>query len=431
MCLEVLLRKIAWTIRDGIFNSVTGLNPFTFATNSVVNLASTLQVAKAIASNPAIVKARPSVNLFFCQYLRKFRVINVNGNLVVHSHLPPLNSPAYKRFVRDHLLGKVVRPSHAQIGVTDACPQHCDYCYNKGRSGDVMDTEEILGLIRDLKNLGVFWIGLTGGEPLLNRDLVTIVESIGSDCASKIFTTGCGLTKDLALDLQSAGLTYVTISLDHWSESEHDIVRKFKGAYRAALKAVETFLGLKRMHVSVSAVVSKEMIARGDVERFLQFLSDLGIHEAWLSETKPAVEDYWRHELVITEDDRMALIGIQDRWNRRGGMTVNYLSHFEDAQHFGCTAGHKMVYVDAFGYVSPCVFIPMTFGNIRERSMQEIVAEMLRHFPGENTCFINKNFEVVRKYYDGISPIGTEQSRKIMNEVEFGPRAKFFALQYK
>jgi molybdenum cofactor biosynthesis enzyme MoaA len=44
-----------------------------------------------------------------------------------------------------------------------------------------MDTEVILGVVRDLKNMRVFWIGLTGGEPLLNEDLATIVESIGDE----------------------------------------------------------------------------------------------------------------------------------------------------------------------------------------------------------------------------------------------------------
>jgi MoaA/NifB/PqqE/SkfB family radical SAM enzyme len=397
----------------------------------MVTPASKLRVAKAIVCNPAMIKARPSVNWFFCQYLRKFTVIDVGGTLVVHSHLPPLNSSAYKRFVSEHLLARSAGPSHAQIGVTNTCPQHCEYCYNKGRTGNVMDTETILCLIRDLKSMGVFWIGLTGGEPLLNKDLPNIVEAIGGDCASKLFTTGCGLTKELATDLKQAGLVYATVSLDHWKEEVHDSVRKYKGAFKAALRAIDTFLGLGGIHVSVSAVLSKEMLRGDAVEEFLHFLQGLHIHEVWLSETKPSVEAYWNKDQLISDQERQGLIALQDRYNKQGGMTINYLSHFEDAKHFGCTAGHKMVYVDAFGEVSPCVFIPMTFGNVQHRSIGEIVGRMRRCFPSECSCFINKNYERVQEHFKGTSPINREESSKIMEEVEFGPLARFFALQYK
>ncbi len=397
----------------------------------MVTVASTLQVARAIASNPAIVKAKPSVNWYLCQYLRKFKVIDVAGKLIVHSHLPPINSLAYKRFIREHLLAGSIKPSHAQIGITNACPQHCDYCYNKGRSGALLRLEEILQLVRDLKNLGVFWMGLTGGEPLLNKDLVAIVEAIGSDCSSKLFTTGCGLTSDLARDLRDAGLTYVTVSLDHWDEAVHDRARNYKGAYKAAIRAIETFLALSDLHVGVSAVLSRDILQENGVERFLEFLQGLGIHEAWLSETKPSVEAYWKKDLLLTDDERTSIVNLQDAWNKRGGMTVNYLSHFESAQHFGCTAGHKMVYVDAFGEVSPCVFIPMTLGNVRDHSIGEIVGKMLARFPGENTCFINKNYEIVRKHSRGNGLLAKEEVDKVLGEIEFAERSRFFALQYR
>jgi len=107
------------------------------------------------------------------------------------------------------------------------------------------------------------------------------------------------------------------------------------------------------------------------------------------------------------------------------------LSHFEDARHFGCAAGHKMVYVDAFGETSPCVFIPMSFGNVQFRPIRDIVTEMRKHFPSESTCFINKNYELIHRYYEGTSPISMESSLKIVGETTFGPLAKFFALQYK
>ncbi len=393
--------------------------------------ASTFDIVRALLSQPRMLLARPSVNWFFCQYLRKFRVQKIGGRLIIHSHLPPLNSKAQTRFINEHLLAKSVRPSHAQIGVTHACPQDCEYCYNKGRAGRPLDTATIKRAIRELKELGVFWIGLTGGEPLMKKDLPSIVEQIGDDCASKLFTTGSGLTQTLAHDLKHAGLQYVSVSLDHWVESEHDRVRRTRGAFRTALRAIETFKAQDSLHVSVSAVLSRGMLNRDCVEEFLQFLSDLGVHEAWLSETKPSATPEWKGASTITHEEREMLIGIQDVWNAKGGMTVNYLGHFEDARHFGCTAGHKMIYIDPFGDVSPCVFVPMKFGNIRRTPLREIVAEMKSLFPSEESCFINRHFERLAKAGRGSLPLEREAAIRITRSLSFGPLARFFRLHYR
>jgi MoaA/NifB/PqqE/SkfB family radical SAM enzyme len=231
--------------------------------------------------------------------------------------------------------------------------------------------------------------------------------------------------------LKQAGLFSVSVSLDHWKEERHDQVRKYKGAFRAALEAIAIFKSVDGMHVSVSAVLSKEMLKQEIVEEFLRFLKGLDIHEVWLSEAKPSTAAYQSRELVVTHEERMMLIGLQDRYNKAGGMTINYLGHFEDERYFGCTAGHKMLYIDAFGEVSPCVFIPMAFGNIRESSVQEIYTTMLQRFPSENSCFMNKNFETLQKHSYGNNPIGKADSLKLVEQIEFGPLAKFFSLQYR
>ncbi|HQG46092.1 MAG TPA: radical SAM protein, partial [bacterium] len=109
----------------------------------MVHRATNWQLLRAVLSTPQIALARPSVNYFLYRYLKKFRILDIDGNLVIHSHLPPLNSRAYARFVKEHLLAKIPGPSHAQIGVTSACPQHCAYCYNKDRSGRPLNQEAI------------------------------------------------------------------------------------------------------------------------------------------------------------------------------------------------------------------------------------------------------------------------------------------------
>ncbi len=389
-----------------------------------------IKTVGALLSNPKIVMAGPAMDLFLCNYLRKFKVKDIEGKLVLHSHLPPLNSPAFSRFIEEHLLARTTGPSHAQIGLTNLCPQNCQYCYNKNRKGVLLDTSSIMSLIDDLKKMGVFWIGFTGGEPLLNKDLLKITEHVGDNCASKLFTTGCTLTSQMANDLRKAGLYSVSVSLDHWTEDIHDLGRGYKGAFKTALKAIELFKETGGIHVSVSSVLSVDMIRNGQVETFLHFLERLGVDEAWISETKPSIEAFWDKKFVITEADRLYLVALQDRYNKKNGITVNYLSHFEGKEHFGCNAGHKMIYIDSFGEVGPCVFTPITFGNIKNASIENIFFEMKKRFPSEGSCFINKNYTLLQKYNSGEYPIPREATLEMMKEVKFDSYSKFYELYY-
>lgn len=395
-----------------------------------LKFATTREVIRSILSNARLLKADPRLVFFLARYMQKFKIIKVGHHLIIHSHLPPLNHPGYARFIDEHLLARVSGPSHAQIGVTNACPQNCLYCYNKNRRGQCLESDTIIRLIRDLKRMGIFWLGFTGGEPLLNKDLARIIESAGPDCVTKLFTTGCTLTPQMVTDFNNAGLMYVSISLDHWQEVEHDRVRQYPGAFKHALKAIDMFKRAQDIHVGVSAVISREMIQREQVEPFLQFLIGLDIHEVWLSETKPSVHSYWCEEQILSESERLALCRLQDRYNREGKIVINYLGHFEGKEHFGCNAGHKMVYIDAFGEVSPCVFTPMSFGNVREWDLETIFLEMKRYFPSQGTCFINKNYKLFQDFQVEEAPLGVTDSVSMMKKVRFGPFAKFMRYYY-
>jgi MoaA/NifB/PqqE/SkfB family radical SAM enzyme len=395
--------------------------------NSIRNSLSLVQI---IGSNPQMLKVSPSTLLFLSDYMSKFQIQKIGHNLILHSHLPPLNSPAYSHFVKKHLLTKNAGPSHAQIGITNACQQHCEYCYNRNRQGQVMDKDTILKIARELKEMGVVWLGLTGGEPLLNKDIAEIIESVNGDCAVKLFTTGCTLTREKAMDLKRAGLFSVSISLDHWEEEKHDQGRRYKGAFRQALKAIEIFENVGGIQVGVSAVLSKEMIRNDQVEDFLNFLDGLGVQEAWLSEVKPSLEAFSNEHMIITEEDRLKLVKLQDRYNANGKMTVNYLGHFEGKECFGCNAGNKMVYVDAFGEVSPCVFTPLSFGNVHTNSLPAIFSEMRKHFPSEDGCFINKNYRLLQRSCAGKKILCKTETLKMLEEIHFGGLSKFNKVHY-
>ncbi len=381
-------------------------------------------IIASLSANPRILRAKPAVNLFLAGYIRKFRPRRVGGHLILHSHLPPLNSSAYARFVDEHILGGCQGPSHAQIGITNACPQKCGFCYNRDRTGDPMDTSTILRTIGELQRMGVVWLGLTGGEPLLNPDIGSIVRKAAEKCAVKLFTTGCGLTASLASELRQAGLFSVSVSLDHWDPEAHDLGRGYPGAYSEALRAIEVFKA-QGIDTGVSSVLSGDTMSMEGVRRFLAFLDTLEVNEAWISEVKPSGRRSWNGGDVCTESDREALTALQDRLNRKSGMTVNYLGHFEGAGHFGCNAGTKMIYVDAFGEVSPCVFTPLSFGNVGTRSIFGIWNEMSMLFSPSSSCFASENHHLYSRYDTGSLPISPEGSRALMREAVFLGPARF------
>jgi MoaA/NifB/PqqE/SkfB family radical SAM enzyme len=379
--------------------------------------------------HPGILKAGPRLNDFLFRYLRKFRVRKRGRNLIVHSHLPPLQGRAYSRFIREHLLNPAGGPSHAQVGLTNACPQRCVYCYNRDRKGTPMTRAVITRVIRELRDLGVVWMGWTGGEPLLNPDIVDLTAQASPDCAVKLFTTGWGLTPRLARDLRDAGLFSVSVSLDHWEEALHDRNRRFPGAFQAALRALRIFLELGDLDVGVSAVISQDLIRERRVEEYLDFLQGLGIHEAWLSETKPSVHSFCKDSLVAAEPERRYLAELQDRRNQRRGMTVNYLGHFEAGEHFGCNAGNKMIYVDAFGGVSPCVFTPLEFGNVNARPLAEIYQEMKGRFTPGRGCFMNRNYKLFQDFAASGEPfVSGARTAELMSRVTFGPPPRYSEL---
>lgn len=119
------------------------------------------------------------------------------------------------------------RPIHdLRISVTDRCNFRCPYCMPKEIFGrdfaflhrdELLTFEEVARLSRLFVTLGVRKIRLTGGEPLLRRDLERLVEQLASiegldDLA--LTTNGALFTREKAQALKRAGLKRVTISLD-------------------------------------------------------------------------------------------------------------------------------------------------------------------------------------------------------------------------
>ncbi|HTV01979.1 MAG TPA: GTP 3',8-cyclase MoaA, partial [Luteitalea sp.] len=119
------------------------------------------------------------------------------------------------------LLDRWQRPlGHLRISVTDRCNLRCAYCmpeqdYVWLPRATLLTFEEIVRVTRVFQQLGVRHVRLTGGEPLLRAQLVTLVEQLaGLGLDDLAMTTNGVLLAPLATALREAGLRRVTVSLD-------------------------------------------------------------------------------------------------------------------------------------------------------------------------------------------------------------------------
>lgn len=114
--------------------------------------------------------------------------------------------------------------SSIRLEVTSQCNINCLYCHNSDYTNkiDDMSSEDIIKLIKNLKKkYPIKKILLTGGEPLLNKEIVSIVEEITKlGIKSDMVTNGKNLTKDLAQQLIESGLKRFRLSIDGFEEHQ-------------------------------------------------------------------------------------------------------------------------------------------------------------------------------------------------------------------
>ena len=111
----------------------------------------------------------------------------------------------------------VERPFGLLAELTYGCPLHCSYCSNPldlGAYSDELTTAEWLRVLAEARELGVLQLHLSGGEPLLRRDLGEIVRCAAElGLYTNLITSALGLTPRRAEELLAAGLDHVQISL--------------------------------------------------------------------------------------------------------------------------------------------------------------------------------------------------------------------------
>ena len=231
------------------------------------------------------------------------------------------------------------RPLHdLRISVTDRCNFRCVYCMPKEIFGkdyqflpraEILTFEEIERLVRIFVSLGVQKIRLTGGEPLVRRDLERLVEKLAriGDLDLTLTTNG-SLLAQKARTLADAGLRRVTVSLDslddatfkRMNDSDFPVAKVLAGieaAQAAGLAPIKINMVTKR-GVNDSSIVPMARYFKGTgmTLRFIEFM-DVGSTNGWrLDDVVPA------REIVAMIDREMHLEPVQAGY--RGEVAARY-----------------------------------------------------------------------------------------------------------
>ena len=233
-------------------------------------------------------------------------------------------------------LGRPLRD--LRISVTDRCNFRCVYCMPKevfGRDyqflerAELLTFEEIERVARIFVALGVRKIRLTGGEPLVRRDIERLIEMLAAiDGADLALTTNGSMLTTRAKALGEAGLRRVTVSLDSLDDdvfkTMNDVdfpVERVLGGIEAAAAAglgpVKINMVLKRgMNENSILPMARYFHGSGHIVRFIEYM-DVGSTNGWrLDDIVPA------REVVATIDAEMPLEPVDP--NYRGEVANRY-----------------------------------------------------------------------------------------------------------
>jgi cyclic pyranopterin phosphate synthase len=270
------------------------------------------------------------------------------------------------------------RPLHdLRVSVTDRCNFRCVYCMPKevfGKDfqflprGEILSFEEIERLVRVFVGLGVKKVRLTGGEPLVRRNIETLVGMLAkvSDLDLTLTTNG-SLLASKARALRDAGLKRVTVSLDSLDDAvfrsmndvDFPVAKVLEGmdaAEAAGLAPLKVNMVVKRgLNENSILPMARHFRGTGRILRFIEYM-DVGSSNGWrLNDVVSA------REIVATIDRELPLepVGknypgeVAERWRYRDGSgEIGVIASVTQAFCADCTRAR----LSADGSLYTCLF---------------------------------------------------------------------------
>ncbi len=282
-------------------------------------------------------------------------------------------------------------PVTAVWEVTMGCNMRCDHCGSACAEPlpDELTTEEALDVCDQMRDLGLKWITLSGGEPLTRKDWPLLAGRLYKNgIIPNIITNGWLVSEKMVNIAEANGVETISISLDG-VKATHDRIRK-KGSYDTVINAFDVLN--KMNHVSgANTTVTKENI--GEMEAIKDILLAHQV-DLWQIQIGLPMGNLSEHrDLVIEPEVVNYLLDFSYKTQLEGNIKVfpaDCLGYFTDKETVvrqmstganapvvwqGCNAGKRSFGLLHNGDVLGCTSIrekSFIEGNVRQRSLKEI-----------------------------------------------------------
>jgi heme b synthase len=281
---------------------------------------------------------------------------------------------------------------------TQRCNLKCVHCRcssdMNSAAGD-FDTKEAFKLIDDVCEVSKPVMVLSGGEPLLRKDLFEIA-SYGTSKGLRmcIATNGTLVTDAICEQMKAAGIKMVSLSLDGSTAAIHDDFRACPGAYEGVIRGAETLKrnGIKFLINSSFTKRNQHDIAAtfklakrlGATAWYMFMIVPTGRGEAILSELI-SKEDYeeilaWHYEQEKQEDEILMRPTCAPHYYRivrqkakaEGTGFQRRSLTFSTGGGKGCIAAQTICLIDCFGNLKPCSYFHSSVGNVKQVPFKQL-----------------------------------------------------------
>lgn len=205
--------------------------------------------------------------------------------------------------------------TYLRISVTDRCNLRCSYCMppeglNWKDKSEILSYEEIIRIARVFVDLGVTKIRLTGGEPLVRKDLHVLVEHLSQlkGVQTIAMTTNAVLLAGQAQALKKAGLTALNISLDTLQKTRFTDITK-RDDYDNVIRGIDAALEMGFSPLKLNVVVIKGF-NDDELLDIVDWAKDKPINVRFI-EFMPFKDNHWQAEGVFSYAEMRELIDKQ------------------------------------------------------------------------------------------------------------------------
>ena len=270
-------------------------------------------------------------------------------------------------------------PGFLIASITSACNLHCAGCYSRCNNATVDETpvrqltaEEWQKVFTEADDLGVSFIMLAGGEPMIRRD---VIEAAGrmKNILFPVFTNGTYIDAKYFDLLDSCRNLVPVLSIEGGCEITD--ARRGEGIYDLVKKNMRKFRE-KGLIFGASVTVTTENIREVTSEAFLDSLMDEGCKLVIFIEFVPVTEEA-RH-LAPGDAERAYMAKALDDLRQHYDESVLLSFPGDELSLGGCmAAGREFFHINSHGGAEPCPFSPYSDVNIKETSLKEAIRSPL------------------------------------------------------